>query len=160
MATDVSFAWDPNPVGNDVTAGYRIWVGTKTGQYDYSINVGTDTTGVAPGLSDDTKYYFAVTAYDNYGNESDYSTEVFWHGNLWAGPPGLIPPNNFYGSPSIPSVSVHLADYDLLVSTNAWATSNRIPVSVDYALPFSITDTNVQFRTVHQEKKITITINR
>lgn len=61
-------------------SGYRIYVGTSSGNYlqtrGRGINVGAATRGGVSGLSSSQTYYFAVTSYDSAGNESDYSAEV------------------------------------------------------------------------------------
>ncbi len=66
-----------NADGSPITdlAGYKIYYGTSSRQYTNSSDVGSNTTGTIQGLSAGT-YYFAVTAYDSYGNESGYSNEV------------------------------------------------------------------------------------
>ncbi len=64
--------WDPNKE-NDL-AGYKVYFGTRSGQYDQAIDVGKITKwqfNFQPG-----KYHFAVTAYDHSGNESAFSKEV------------------------------------------------------------------------------------
>ena len=72
-AADVSLAWDPS-VSPGVT-NYRIYRGNSSknySAYDHLGNVTTHTvSGLAPGA-----WYFAATALDAEGNESDYSNEV------------------------------------------------------------------------------------
>ena len=77
------FSWLPNAETN--LAGYKIYYTTiGPGQYDKSIDVGNPSTvegtvqGSITGLEDGATYYFAATAYDSDGFESDYSTEVVW----------------------------------------------------------------------------------
>ena len=74
--------WDAptkNLDGTDLKdlAGYKVYYGTSSGSYTTPIEVGKDVTtyGVKT-LSAETTYYFTVTAYNEIGNESDYSTEV------------------------------------------------------------------------------------
>ncbi|HEX4666651.1 MAG TPA: fibronectin type III domain-containing protein, partial [Chthoniobacterales bacterium] len=69
----VGLAWDPN-TENDI-AGYKVYWGTGSGNYGSPQVVGT-TTATVDGLADQTTYYFAVTAYNQNGLESDYSNEV------------------------------------------------------------------------------------
>ena len=71
---DVSLAWDPNPE-TDI-AGYRLYYGTEPGVYSAPVDVGNVVTGVVPGLSPGTLYYFAATAYNTSGLESDFSDEI------------------------------------------------------------------------------------
>lgn len=63
--------------------GYKIYYGTKsvvTDGADYEVgpvDVGNKITHTVKGLVNNSKYYFAVTAYDAAGNESEnYSVEV------------------------------------------------------------------------------------
>jgi hypothetical protein len=66
-----------NEDGSDLQdlAGYKLYYGTRPGQYSQVINVGDYTTTRISDLASGT-YYLAVTAYDIYGNESVYSTEI------------------------------------------------------------------------------------
>lgn len=73
MAADVSLAWDPS-VSSNIT-GYKIYIGSSSGNYSTTVTIGNQTTYTLTGLSAGT-YYFAVTAYDANGNESGYSNEV------------------------------------------------------------------------------------
>jgi hypothetical protein len=71
---EVTLAWDPN-LELDV-AGYKMYYGYASGDYPVAIDVGTQTTYILSDLPDGETYYLAVTAYDIYGNESDFSNEV------------------------------------------------------------------------------------
>jgi hypothetical protein len=72
---DVSLAWDPNPE-TDI-AGYRLYYGTEPRVYSAPVDViGQVTTGVVPGLLPGVTYFFAATAYNTAGLESDYSDEI------------------------------------------------------------------------------------
>lgn len=61
-------------------SGYRVYVGTSSGNYLQSrgrgINVGAATRGSVSGLNSGQTYYFAVTSHDGAGNESDFSAEA------------------------------------------------------------------------------------
>jgi len=59
-------------------AGYMVYYGTSTRDYAWSVDVGDYTTCAISDsrLEDGQTYYFAATAYDEYGNESGYSEEV------------------------------------------------------------------------------------
>ena len=76
--TQITLAWDPSD-GPDV-AGYNVYWRTAGGAYWKPIG----TVGNVPNpefsltVSSRKKYYFAVTAYDMYGNESSRSDEVSW----------------------------------------------------------------------------------
>src|SRR5439155_15906302 len=72
----VSLAWDANTEPD--LAGYKIHYGTSSGRYTLGTTnvVGRVNTGSIPNLQANTTYYFAVTAYDLAGNESQPSNEV------------------------------------------------------------------------------------
>ena len=54
---------------------YVLYWGTVTGVYS-SQRLETETRAFVPDLPDRAPVYFAVTAVDNSGNESGFSTEV------------------------------------------------------------------------------------
>ena len=75
-----ALSWDAPTTNTDGTdladlAGYKIYYGTSSGTYDSFIDVAKVTTYTVTELTPAT-YYFAVTAYDEAGNESAYSNEV------------------------------------------------------------------------------------
>jgi hypothetical protein len=72
-AADVSLAWDPSTSAN--ISGYKVYVGNVSRTYNAPITLANQTTYTVTGLSAGT-WYFAVTAYDIDGNESDFSNEV------------------------------------------------------------------------------------
>lgn len=73
-AAELSLQWDKNPE-SDVT-GYRLYRGTLSGVYDRSADIGQKTTTTALDLLPGNTYYFALTAYDAEGFESNPSEEV------------------------------------------------------------------------------------
>jgi hypothetical protein len=74
-AADVSLAWDP--VASERVAGYKVYVGLAPRTYQAPIVVGNQTAYTVDGLLPGATWYFAVTAFDASGIESDYSNEVF-----------------------------------------------------------------------------------
>ena len=70
----IKLAWDPNTEPD--LAGYRVYYGTASRNYRYSIDVGNVTTCTLPGLTQGVTYYIVITAYDSAKNESAYSNEV------------------------------------------------------------------------------------
>jgi hypothetical protein len=72
-AAEVPLAWDPSPSTN--ISGYKVYVGSASGEYDATITLGNQTAYTVTRLGTGT-WYFAVTAFDNDGNESDFSNEV------------------------------------------------------------------------------------
>jgi len=73
-ASVLTLAWDPNTEWD--LAGYKIYYGTRSGDYDSVIDVGYTTYHTIRGLEPETRYYLALTAYDISYNESDFSWEV------------------------------------------------------------------------------------
>ena len=73
-ADQITLAWDSN-VEPDV-AGYIVYYGTQSGYYDFDVDVGDYDSITISGLVEDVMYFFAVTAYDVEGNESDFSAEI------------------------------------------------------------------------------------
>jgi len=83
FGASATFIWTPNSEAN--LAGYKIYSSkTAPGAYDTATDIGSPTiidgkvvatlTGYVSGVT----YYFAATAYDTDGFESDYSEEVIW----------------------------------------------------------------------------------
>jgi fibronectin type 3 domain-containing protein len=73
-AGDVALQWEPNAETD--LAGYRVYVGTASGTYSAPRTIGLQTTYTVTGLAAGT-YYFAVTAVNTAGLESDFSNEVY-----------------------------------------------------------------------------------
>jgi hypothetical protein len=67
-------AWDRSP--DDSVTGYRVYYGTSPRNYTNSIVAGNILNTTISGLTSGMTYYFAVTAYDASGAESDFSNEV------------------------------------------------------------------------------------
>lgn len=70
----VSLAWNPSP--DSSVTGYRVYSGIKTGTYTNAVDVGNKTNATIVGLQEGVTYYFAATAYDAAGLESEFSNEV------------------------------------------------------------------------------------
>lgn len=80
MSTTATIRWLPNTEPD--WAGNRIYAGRASGVYDESL---TKTVLATPGaalqvtftgLQDGVPWFFAVTAFDSSGNESEFSDEV------------------------------------------------------------------------------------
>lgn len=71
----ITVSWLPNT--EEDLAGYKIYFGRESDSYTTVINVGLTTRYILEDLLGDVKWYFAVTAYDKYGNESGYSEEAW-----------------------------------------------------------------------------------
>lgn len=86
-ASALTLAWDPNT--EDDLAGYSVYYGIQSGNYDSVIDAGNVAQYTVSNLEPETQYYFAVTAYDTSGNESDLSEEV---GSITSEAPPPEPP--------------------------------------------------------------------
>ena len=71
-AGNITLAWDPVPS----VAGYNLYYGTASRVYPNMLAAGNTTTITVSNLAIGTAYYFAATAYDTFGIESDFSVEV------------------------------------------------------------------------------------
>lgn len=75
LGATVEVSWNANAEAD--LAGYKVYYGTASGALGVCVDVGNETKSViaiTPTIG--TRYYFAVTAYDTSGNESDKSPEV------------------------------------------------------------------------------------
>jgi hypothetical protein len=74
-AQQVTLAWDASASTNVI--GYRLYYGTNTRSYQFVTNSGLMLTQavVVPHRG---RWFFAATAYDTNGLESDFSSEVSW----------------------------------------------------------------------------------
>lgn len=71
LAASVALGWDPVPS----VAGYRLYYGATSRQYTNFVE-GPVTTNTVSGLASGVTYYFAVTAYNELGIESGFSSEI------------------------------------------------------------------------------------
>lgn len=75
LAGEAWLVWDPSP--SERVAGYKVYYGTSSRYYQYPpIDVGNMLDCHVQDLEAGKTFYFAATAYDDQGNESDYSNEV------------------------------------------------------------------------------------
>ncbi len=72
---EIVLEWSPNDEPD--LEGYMVYYGTSSREYSCCIDVGPYTTCVISdsGFEEGQTYYFAATAYDKYGNESEFSAE-------------------------------------------------------------------------------------
>jgi hypothetical protein len=71
---EVNLAWDPNTEPD--VAGYRVYYGSGSRNYDHFMEVGNSTSCLVTGLEQGRTYYFAATAVNTANIESDFSNEV------------------------------------------------------------------------------------
>lgn len=75
LGASVTLDWQPNTEPD--LAGYKLFYGQASGEYQAVLEAGMDTTITLVGLLEQTTYYFALKAFDTWGNESDFSEEIF-----------------------------------------------------------------------------------
>ena len=74
-AQQVTLAWDAS--ASTTVVGYRLYYGTNTRSYQFVTNTGLMLTQAVV-LPHRGRWFFAATAYDTNGLESDFSNEVSW----------------------------------------------------------------------------------
>jgi hypothetical protein len=75
-AAMITLAWDKNPESE--VKGYKVYYGTSTHNYGYTLDVGNVTSGTITGLMEGLMYYFSATAYNENNFESTYSNELVY----------------------------------------------------------------------------------
>lgn len=75
-AATVKLIWDRNPEPDVI--GYRVYTGNSSRSYDRIESAGNDVMFSVTNLVLGQTYYFAVTAVNSAGLESDYSNEVVY----------------------------------------------------------------------------------
>jgi hypothetical protein len=81
QAAQAVLSWSAPTTNTDGTpikslSGYKVFLGTASGNYSQNVNVGNVNSYTVANLTDGTTYYFAVTAYDASGNASGYSNQA------------------------------------------------------------------------------------
>jgi hypothetical protein len=71
LSAEVTVRWD----SSDQATGYKLHYGTESRSYDFIEDVGPSLQHTLTDLYDNQKYYFAVIAYNEYG-ESTFSEEL------------------------------------------------------------------------------------
>lgn len=74
LAANVKLGWDANSEPD--IAGYRLYYGVVSAAYNQTVDVGTNITATASNLQSGLTYFFAVTAYNTSGLESEFSNEL------------------------------------------------------------------------------------
>jgi hypothetical protein len=70
----VTLTWEKS--ADPTVVGYNVHYGVACRTYTNSIDVGNATNATISGLVEGVTYYFAATAYNTLGLESDYSNEA------------------------------------------------------------------------------------
>ena len=128
---DVTLAWDPSPA-TDI-ARYNLYFGSTSrtnAPYASVVSVGNVATGTLTNLVSGLTYYFAVTAVDQYGNESDYSNEASYTVPGTLPQPGLRTCLSPSGGVALDVAGVPGHCYEVLSSYDAvnWVLINTITI--------------------------------
>ncbi len=105
----VTLAWDSSTDPN--VTGYKIYYGVASRVYTNTVDVGTATTVTVSNLLEGATYYFAATAYNSVGLESDFSAEASYTvpGGAVNAPPTLNTISNVSINEDAGSQTVNLA---------------------------------------------------
>ena len=83
----LTLAWNPSPSPEIVAC--HLYYGTVSGEYTNIVVVGDVTTVTVSGLLPGVIYFFAITAVDADGQESDFSNEISYRQELVQAPPTI-----------------------------------------------------------------------
>ena len=75
QGASVTLMWNPNSPAENVI-GYRLYYGTESRNYAFMIDITDETSKKISHLEKGHNYYFAVTAFNAAGEESDFSEEI------------------------------------------------------------------------------------
>ncbi len=89
-SAQVVLQWDPNQEPD--LAGYKVYYGTSSRNYQFYIDAGHQTTCTISNLAAGQTYYFSATAYDTSNNESIFSNETLY--STSPGPAPAPPPSS------------------------------------------------------------------
>jgi len=88
----VKLAWDAATNNLTPITNYFLYYGQGSRQYTVKLVVGLNLTLTVPNLTRGTMYYFAATAQDANGMESDFSNEISWQPTYVPSPPRMKAP--------------------------------------------------------------------
>ncbi|HXI68734.1 MAG TPA: fibronectin type III domain-containing protein [Verrucomicrobiae bacterium] len=130
----VTLAWNPSVTPG--VAGYWVYYGTASHQYTHRVSAGKVTTRSLSRFQPGITYYFAVTAYNASGDESDFSNEAAYTCPIVTSAAGTLIPANDFGKQIRLTVGGRArAKYILVASTNLveWfaVSTNRVPFSYE-----------------------------
>jgi hypothetical protein len=74
FAAQMTLSWHTRD--DPAVAGYMLYFGSASGEYEEAIDVGMQDTYTLTDLEDGKPYFFAITPYDSHGNESEISEEI------------------------------------------------------------------------------------
>lgn len=135
-ASTVSIQWTPNT--DPAVIGYNVYYGAASRNYTNVLSTGNTSALTVPGLVEGKTYFFAVTAFDALGDESDLSDEAQFI------VPGFLTltPGSKPGDPSriqFPVTQNHWYELqvssDLISWTTIWQVTGVINTWVEFDAP-------------------------
>lgn len=150
-AGSVNLAWDAST--NSGVTGYNIYYGNASHSYPNQTAVGKSLSGVVSGLTPGMTYYFAVTATDSSGNESDFSNEITYLVPGSALPPTISAITDKTGvmNQAVGPISFTVNDSDTAVSS--------LTISATSGNQTLISDANISLGGNGADRTITLTPN-
>jgi hypothetical protein len=144
-AASVTLAWDNST--NSAVTGYNLYYGTSSRTYSQIVSVGNSTNATVSGLVVGTTYYFAATAYNASGAESDFSNEATYTPAAGSNAPPTINPisnvtvNEDIGAQSITLTGITSGSTNEIQTLSVTASSSNpsltSTLSVNYTSPNS-----------------------
>lgn len=143
----VTLVWDPSPSENIV--GYNVYYGGSTRNYTNVVSAGNTTSVTISNLVTGCTYFFAATAIDSFGLESDFSEEAIYTvpapGTLTNTPPTIsnIPDQSIVQNSSTAAISFNVGDAQTAASSlTVTATSSNPTVIANSGIILGGSGTN------------------
>jgi len=125
----VQLGWDASQ--DPTVTGYFLYYGTACKTYTNQIDTGTNAMATVSGLQEGETYYFAVTAYNSDGVESDFSSEVTYITPGFLGVVGGT--NSNFVRMEFPVAWDHSYEIQASVDLKAWTTIGQTGVATSNA---------------------------
>jgi hypothetical protein len=169
-ARNVTLAWDASPSPGVVA--YRVYHGVASRSYTNQVTAGNTTSGTLSNLVEGTTYFFAATAVNDLGVESEFSEELYYtipEGPSPNQPPTLNPLNNLSiaqnsGLQTVPLAGISAGAADEVQPLAVTASSSNPTLlphpTVNYVSPNTTgTLTFTPAANAHGTATITVTVN-
>lgn len=140
---NLTLAWYPSPSPQVVSC--KLYHGTASGEYSEVVEVGNVTSVTVSNLLPGVTYYFAITAVDATGQESDFSNEASYRQELPPTPTTAVQlqlARDPDGSVRLQLAGPPSRTYDVEASEDfvAWTVIGTATLDADGSLDFTDTD--------------------